>query len=246
VQGTVDFNEVWDCCPPDAFDESKYPIEVPGFKEAFDAIRPILSALGQKILVSLGLMLNLDDPDFFLKAHPQLENPLVQGNIDGFRSYYCMPVDSAATVESELETHRLSAHCHFGTIMFSFQNSSEGFEVQNRETNEWVSVSPIKGTILVCPGLALENWSGGQILAVVRLKLVSYFERKYLCLDWTHHSHAVHNAIKKTMKKNYEVFPYVNVPSIFKVQKTNLTLTELIQITDIYSKKIYITDIYIS
>jgi isopenicillin N synthase-like dioxygenase len=166
VQGTVDFNEVWDCCPPDAFDESKYPIEVPGFKEAFDAIRPILSALGQKILVSLGLMLNLDDPDFFLKAHPQLENPLVQGNIDGFRSYYCMPVDSAATVESELETHRLSAHCHFGTIMFSFQNSSEGFEVQNRETNEWVSVSPIKGTILVCPGLALENWSGGQILAV--------------------------------------------------------------------------------
>jgi isopenicillin N synthase-like dioxygenase len=159
----VDFNEAWDNWGKDALDESKYPSEVPGLKGALEALRPILSSLTQKFLRAFGVILKLEDPNALLNQHKALADASVPTNTL-LRSYYFPSLDADVTEN----TLRLSNHCMWGSLVLFFQDSVDGFEVREKGSEAWAPVKPVKGSILVCPGLSVENWSGGHFPAPVR------------------------------------------------------------------------------
>jgi len=155
--------EAFDFSGSDALDESKYPVEVPGFKDAVDEFRKPLINLGKKVLRAFSDYLGIDK-DLLIKKHQNLENPRVRSQTVIRTNYYFEMDSTASGISEERESMRLGEHCDWGTFTFLIQDSVGGLEAK-LPSGEWIPVPPVKDSIILNAGLMMEIWSGGKLLA---------------------------------------------------------------------------------
>jgi len=83
---------VFDIWGFEQYEESHYPSEVPNYKSAFDAIRPEVYNLTKKLLHLLGIFLQLDDEETFVKYHSFMDDPTIRTQSQ-FRTLHYFPMD---------------------------------------------------------------------------------------------------------------------------------------------------------
>lgn len=82
-----DLKELWDISRTDSQDASKYPNEIPGFKQAIDDLWPECINLVQKLLRSIAIYLKLQNVEYFIDKHRGISNPYIKTNTQ-FRILY--------------------------------------------------------------------------------------------------------------------------------------------------------------
>lgn len=148
---------------PRITEDSLYPKEVDGFKEALMLFRKQARSMSTKLLRSLGEYLQLDDKDFFIHKHRALEENFFLSKFSLRTLFYPMePERSEKSVKL-----RLPEHQDFGTLSHICQNSQGGGLQAKLHTGEWVDVVYIPNSFIVIAGRSLEMWTGGNIPAVV-------------------------------------------------------------------------------
>ena len=110
--------------------------------------------LAFKLLDILALGLKLDS-DYFRKCHALMHK---EGNYTALRSLYYPPLPDDL---SQIQT-RLAEHSDYGSITLLFQDDTGGLQVQCANGN-YVEATPIKDTVLVNIGDALQFWTKGKL-----------------------------------------------------------------------------------
>lgn len=145
-------------------DDSMYPKEIDGFKDAMLAFRKQTRVLSNKLLRSLGEHLELTDKDFFLRQHRATEENYEKSKFSVRSVYY--PKESH--IPDNVTKFRMPEHQIFGTFTHLHQSSQGGGLQVKLKNGEWVDVPFIPNSIVVKAGKALEMWTGGNIPAVVK------------------------------------------------------------------------------
>jgi len=159
IQRKKDTKEAFDFSSPDAYDPTKYPTEIPNFKESVDEFRLPFKELTEDLLRGFAIYLNLE-PDTFVPFHSY---DYKKGCFSLLRSILYPP--AAGQMEND-ELLRLGNHQDMGTFTLLFQDDSGGLEALDKDGN-WRQVPPLPGAITVMTGQVLECWSGGKIKAVM-------------------------------------------------------------------------------
>ncbi|XP_021958689.2 UPF0676 protein C1494.01 [Folsomia candida] len=158
-KNSTELREMFDAWGFEQFDEKHFPTEVPGYKDAFDAVRPECNNVGKKLLRLLGKYLHLDDDELFVKAHSFMNNPTKIRTHSQFRTlhYYPMEPNDPSIPPNAI---RCGEHADWGTITLLFQDMVGGLEVK-RLDGSWIEATPIEGSILVNIAQLMELWSAG-------------------------------------------------------------------------------------
>jgi len=152
-----DTKESFDFSSPDTYDESKYPTEIPNFKESVDNFRRPFKETIENLLRGLAIYLKLDEKTFL----PMHSYDYKNGSFCLLRSVVYPPKENESTNDEDL---RLGIHQDLGTFTFLFQDDLGGLETQTKD-GTWIPVPPIPGSIALVTGQGLECWTGGKILA---------------------------------------------------------------------------------
>eukprot|EP00111_Clytia_hemisphaerica_P021990 TCONS_00064666-protein len=103
----------------------------------------------------LAISLDLEDLEFFHKAHDKLGR---LGNTTLLRSLYYPAVERSDILE---EQSRCAEHTDYGTVTLLFQNSG-GLEVKS-PSGDFIKAKVIPGTIVVNAADLMERWASGRI-----------------------------------------------------------------------------------
>ncbi len=171
-------------------EDSLYPKEISGFKEAVLTFRKQYKNLNVKLLRSLGECLELEDKDFFIQQHRALEENFEKSKCSVRTLYY----PKEPRIRENAVKLRLPEHQDFGTLSSINQCQRGGGLQAKLHTGEWVDVPYIPNSFVLFAGRSLEMYSGGNIPAVVnRFLLIStncseFFVKKNIsvsssCLD---------------------------------------------------------------
>lgn len=144
-------------------EDSLYPQEVEGFKEALIAFRTKTKSLSNKLLRSIGEYLQLPDKDFFIHKHSALEENYAKSKFSVRSVHY----PALAKVPKNATALRLIQHQDLGTFTYLCQNSQGGGLQAKLHDGKWVDVEHIPNSFIVQAARSLEMWSGGNIPAVV-------------------------------------------------------------------------------
>lgn len=150
-------------------DDSLYPTEIGGFKDAVIAFRKQTKNLSTKLLRSLGEYLELDDKNFFIHKHRAFEENYEKSRFSVRTLFY----PKEPYIPENAVKFRMQAHQDYGTLTHICQNSQGGGLQAKLNTGEWVDVAYIPNSFVVNAGRSLEMWSGGNIPAVVIRKINS-------------------------------------------------------------------------
>ncbi|KAI1349055.1 hypothetical protein F5Y01DRAFT_192925 [Xylaria sp. FL0043] len=129
---------------------------LPGFREfttmfywrCFDVARELLRAL------ALGIGLDDDEEDFFLRFHSGVNNQL--------RLLHYPPVEVGKVVKGEVA--RMPAHSDWGTITMLFQDSRGGLQVEDAQRpGHFVDATPLPGALVMNVGDLLMRWSNDYL-----------------------------------------------------------------------------------
>jgi len=157
--------EWWDSWGFQSLDESNYPEEAPGLKDAVDGYKKSVVELCMKIFRGFAEYLQLEDPDFFIDRHKALKNWEIQSH-NHIRCNYYPVFDQEALIDVCEETLRVAEHNDFSTITLLVQDPVGGLEARTPE-GEWISVPPIEGSILLNAGNMLALLTGGHFPSTV-------------------------------------------------------------------------------
>jgi len=157
----ADYKECIDFWGQEMLNDSAYPKEAPGLKDAITAYREALNPLCRKLFHCFGVYLKLEDPEFFNKRHTAVDDLRIKSHTDIRLNYYMGLDPDTEFPENAL---RLGEHNDWGTMTFLLQDDVGGLEAK-RTDGQWVPVPPIPGTIVLNAGLILELWSGGHFPA---------------------------------------------------------------------------------
>jgi len=163
-----EFFDIWDF---QQYDESQFPVEVPGYKMAIDEVRDEINNLGKKLLRALGIYLKLEDTCFFLKYHSFMDNPAIRTQSQYRALHYYQMDPSDPTIPRD--AIRCGEHSDLGTLTLLFQDMVGGLEVK-RLDGSWIHAVPIEGAILINAGQLLELWTAGIFPATVKVKYSEY------------------------------------------------------------------------
>lgn len=109
-----------------------YPTgEVPDLKPSMEELTEESRIVLKKLLKAFGLALKLDDPDYLLKIHKNLNDDKVVSK-STIRSLYYPPLPDDYTIPSN--GIRCREHTDFGTITMIFQDSVGGLEVRGNKS----------------------------------------------------------------------------------------------------------------
>lgn len=144
-------------------DDSLYPREVDGFKEALLIFRKQTRNMSTKLLRSLGEFFELEDKDFFIQKHRAFEENYTKSKFSVRTLYY----PKEPQIRENAVKYRLHEHQDFGTLSHLCQNSQGGGLQAQLNTGEWTDVEYIPNSFVVNAGRSLEMWTGGNIPAVV-------------------------------------------------------------------------------
>ena len=119
--------------------------------------------LALKILHCIGIGLQLEDENFFVKNHKALQDPTHSSN-SLFRTLYYSAHVSTVDCEENGVT-RCGAHTDYGTLTLRIQDDIGGLKVESN--GEFIEAAPIEGTVLVNIGDMLQRWTNDQLKATV-------------------------------------------------------------------------------
>ncbi|KAF5353547.1 hypothetical protein D9756_007810 [Leucocoprinus leucothites] len=129
---------------------------LPGFREiclkffwdCFEVEKNILRALA----IGFGL-----SEDYFAKVHIKPDNQL--------RLLHYPSISTSALLNEEVS--RIDAHSDFGSITLLFQDDIGGLEVQGPNSDKFIPVRPIPGSLLLNAGDLLMRWSNDTIKSTI-------------------------------------------------------------------------------
>lgn len=163
-RNSTELREFWDFWGPEGFDEKMYPNDdVPGFKEAIDAVRSELENAAKKILRCIEICLDVEEGTLTSK-HSNLGDHSVKTQTQ-MRSLYYYKLDP--NHDFPPNAIRCGEHSDWGTITFLIQDMIGGLEVKTSE-GEWIPAAPVENAILLNSGQLMEYWTGGHFHAAVR------------------------------------------------------------------------------
>lgn len=139
---------------------NKFPeiAEVPGMKAALCELFSYCRKLHQRVLEVMTKGLQLKDPMAILKNCQKIGTV---NNPTTLRTLFYPAVES----ESErIDQVRCGEHTDYGAVTFLFQDASGGLEVQNVH-GQWVTATPIEGTVLVNIGDLMQRWTSDVYIA---------------------------------------------------------------------------------
>lgn len=106
-----------------------------------------------EIMKAMGLGLNLEDPEFFLKFHSGHNNQL--------RLLHYPPIPSAELHSGT--SARMPAHSDWGTFTMLFQDECGGLEAEKPDSpGEFIQITPYENAIVMNVGDLLMRWSNGE------------------------------------------------------------------------------------
>lgn len=119
------------------------------------------------------LSYSLDLPaDVMRNAHKSIGK---EGNTSAIRTLYYPPIKQDYHIKQD--QIRLGEHDDYGTITFLFQDCTGGLDMMV-PGGEFVSATPIAGSILVIVGSLLERWTAGLFIAAIHRVLIPEEEIK--------------------------------------------------------------------
>ncbi|XP_046859378.1 proline hydroxylase buaE-like isoform X1 [Xenia sp. Carnegie-2017] len=128
--------------------------------------------LSHAILQLISYGLNIQDKNFFTKAHGKLS---ARTNNTSMRLLYYPFNDDLKSGDV-----RLGSHTDYGTITLLFQDQVGGLEVYS-QNNGFVSAKPIEGAVLVNIGDLLQRWTNDKLMSTKHRVVVPDEEIKRLC-----------------------------------------------------------------
>ena len=164
----TDLKESFDFSGIAALDVSKYPREVPNWKNAIDTFRLSLIELIRKLMYAFADYLDLEDKKYFMKQHKSLLNDPSIPSHNIVRTNYYFPIDSDMVGKEHL---RLAEHCDMNTFSLLVQDDAGGLEAKMPD-GDWIPVPPMKDSIVLNLGFMMEVWTGGNLPATVNSLLL--------------------------------------------------------------------------
>lgn len=126
--------------------------------ELKDDCKPLI----KKILKALAMSLGLENENFFIEASKNIDDHRI-ASFSTLRTIYYPKIGN----DVQANTVRCGEHSDYGILTLLFQDDVGGLQVKTVD-NEWVSATPIPGSILINTGDLLEFWSNGHFPATVR------------------------------------------------------------------------------
>lgn len=156
-----------------AFDDKKFrwPTEVPDLQPAVKSLFGVLSLLGDRVLCAMALGLGLPADTFksyYKDVGTQWGTALLRFN------YYPRITDFEHIKPGQI---RCGEHTDYGGITLLFQDDAGGLEVVNREKN-FVSATPIPGTIIVNIADLMQRWTADKFVSTVHRVIIPEEELK--------------------------------------------------------------------
>ncbi len=161
-------------------EDSLYPKEISGFKEAVLTFRNQFKNLNVKLLRGLGECFELEDKDFLIQQHRAFEEDVEKSKCAVRTLYY----PKEPRIRENAVKLRLPEHQDFGTLTSIYQNLKAGGGLQAKlHTGEWVDVPYIPNSYVLVAGKSLEMYSGGNIPAVVNRIFIYFSFNQYWLND---------------------------------------------------------------
>lgn len=153
-------------------DEAEHLPDVSGFDVAVKDLREACHVLSLRILDLMSVGLHLEDRHFFRKCHKSIAE---RNSTTTLRVLYYPALSSDA--EMKANQIRCGEHSDFGSLTLLFQDDVGGLEVRTTE-GEYISASPIPGTILINIGDMMQRWTSDKLLATKHRVLIPEDEIK--------------------------------------------------------------------
>ncbi|ODM87031.1 hypothetical protein Ocin01_19651 [Orchesella cincta] len=131
------------------------PNEHTNFREVMEKLENEGKSLMRKLLKLLGLSLELEDTDYFIKCSRHL---------DSDKLFIIPPIPHDLQVIPG--TVRCAQHTDYEILTLLFQDDVGGLEVKDMN-GKWIPATPIPNTILVNTGDLLQFWTNGYYPATL-------------------------------------------------------------------------------
>ncbi|XP_055332023.1 uncharacterized protein LOC129583948 [Paramacrobiotus metropolitanus] len=152
-----EIREAFDLIPHNTVDVPEYPDFMPALVSLSQSYR----FLAKKILHCIGIGLGLEDPEYFLTVHRNLDDTHVpSGSL--FRTLYYPSFQREYANDPNVV--RCGTHTDYGTVTLVGQDQVGGLEVQTAG-GDFIPATPIPDTIVVNIGDLLQRWTSDELKA---------------------------------------------------------------------------------
>ncbi|XP_037050744.1 UPF0676 protein C1494.01-like [Bradysia coprophila] len=145
--------------------------EIENFDSANMELKNECKPVIKKILKVLGISLGLDDDEFFVKNSKNIDD-YSTASYSTFRTIYYPRISDDDVAPN---TVRCGEHSDYGILTILFQDNVGGLQVRTVD-REWISATPIPGSVLINTGDLLEYWSNGYFPATKHRVLIPEME----------------------------------------------------------------------
>ncbi|XP_065899340.1 uncharacterized protein [Dysidea avara] len=143
------------------------------FKETIQNLFLACEQLTLKILECMGKGLQLEDPQFFVKAHQEIGD--TEKNFTTLRLLHYPPLGENTTIKpGQL---RCGEHVDYGSVTLLFQDSIGGLQVKH-SSGEYINAPYVPDAVLVNLGALMQNWTADKYLATPHRVLIPADETK--------------------------------------------------------------------